>query len=95
MSKIEDSPREHDFQYFEKPLNQQDGIMSVTHKEHRSGSDNMSDGTAVTATSAYKETGAPINRSMTAEEKKEANSALTWSKIRRSLREPLSEFMGV
>jgi aquaglyceroporin related protein len=58
----------------------------------------MSEGTvttAVTASSAYAEAGAPINRSVTAELKKESNAGLTWNKIRRTLREPFSEFMGV
>lgn len=89
---------EHDFQYLEKHHSHENGIMSITHKERRSGSDQISEGTAVTAAtleSAYAEAGAPINRSKTAELKKESNSALKWSKLRRTLREPFSEFMGV
>lgn len=76
-----------------------DGIMRITHREHhRPNSDSTTDvdaATLATVSSAYAERGAPINRSMTAELKKEANSALTWSRIRRTFREPLSEFMGV
>lgn len=83
---------------FDKLINTPYGIMAATHQEYRPGSDQMSEGTAATAVtnnSAYAETGAPINRSATAEALKESNSALKWSQIRRYCREPLSEFMGV
>ena len=87
---------EHDFQYAEKPHSQEDGIMNITHRERMSDSDLLSEGaTVATVSSAYAERGAPINRSLTAELKKESNSALTWSKLRRALRDPFSEFMGV
>ncbi|KXT11282.1 hypothetical protein AC579_1672 [Pseudocercospora musae] len=76
-----------------------DSIMKITHREHHfpnSGSTGDVDtATLATVSSAYAERGVPINRSMTAELKKEANSALAWSRLRRTFREPLSEFMGV
>ncbi|KXS97925.1 hypothetical protein AC578_4381 [Pseudocercospora eumusae] len=85
---------------FAKPTEPQtDSIMKITHREHHrpnSGSTGDVDvATLATISSAYAERGVPINRSMTAEMKKEANAALTWSRIRRTFREPLSEFMGV
>ena len=43
----------------------------------------------------YAEHGAPIDRSKTAEMKKPANAALRWPRIRRAMRDPFSEFMGV
>lgn len=42
----------------------------------------------------YRETGAPINRSQTAEGKKKQHPELAWPRIRRALREPFSEFLG-
>ncbi|KAK4962951.1 glycerol channel [Elasticomyces elasticus] len=42
----------------------------------------------------YRETGPTINRSKTADMKKPANGGLRWPRIRRMIREPLSEFMG-
>lgn len=45
----------------------------------------------------YKESGALINRSKTTDiiqDRKGLNRGLTWPRIRRALREPLSEFMG-
>lgn len=101
MASFDQSPhQEQDFQYLEKQNSHENGVMTITHKERRSGSgsDQFSEGTAATAatvSSAYAEAGAPINRAPTAADIKESNSALTWSKIRKTLRDPFSEFMGV
>lgn len=46
------------------------------------------------STAPYAEHGAPIDRSMTAEMKKQAGRQLLWPRMRRVIREPLSEFMG-
>lgn len=48
----------------------------------------------VATVNTYMETGAPINRSQTADKLKEANNALRWARFRRALREAFSEFMG-
>ncbi|CAK4034337.1 hypothetical protein AC579_1672 [Lecanosticta acicola] len=61
----------------------------ILHREPR-----LSGITPLSPAPTYAETGAPINRSMTAEAKKESNAGLRWSRIRRLLREPFSEFMG-
>ncbi|KAK4502473.1 hypothetical protein PRZ48_005898 [Zasmidium cellare] len=63
--------------------------MRITHREHR-----HSDNSTVLTDPPYAEAGVPINRSQTAEAKKESNGNLAWSKVRRYFREPLSEFMG-
>lgn len=82
---------------FAKPEDEQaDSIMRITHRENHRPNSNSSTGdvdaaTLATVSSAYAQRGAPINRSMTAELQKEANSALAWSRIRRMMREPLSE----
>lgn len=68
--------------------------MIVTHREHRtSGSDSTLPPPSLGA--PYAETGAPINRSQTAELKKGQNPGLVWPRIRHTLREAFSEFMGV
>ncbi|KAK5127947.1 hypothetical protein LTR85_005064 [Meristemomyces frigidus] len=53
--------------------------------------------TDTTVTSPFAESGAPINRSKTAEQisrKKPQNAGLRWPRIRRIFREPFSEFLG-
>lgn len=42
----------------------------------------------------FAETGAPINRSPTAEMKNKAGQELWWPSVRRNLRDPFSEFLG-
>lgn len=68
--------------------------MTISHREHRL-SDSESTVPPSSAASPYKETGAPINRSATAELRKGQNSGLAWPRIRRTCREAFSEFMGV
>lgn len=70
----------------------------IFHRESR-GSGSVSGTTLQTTRTAstmppYAEIGAPINRSETAEARKESNGGLHWSRIRRLFREPFSEFMG-
>jgi len=52
---------------------------------------------AETPVTPFKETGALVNRSPTAElitQKKSANAGLLWPRVRHIFREPFSEFMG-
>ena len=63
--------------------------------EHRriSSTGTLDDG----PTTPYHETGAPINRSPTAElisRAKPQNAGLLWPRIRHAMREPMSEFIG-
>ncbi|CZT24005.1 probable aquaglyceroporin [Ramularia collo-cygni] len=67
--------------------------MIITHREHRASESELS--TQPPSSAPYAETGAPINRSQTAEGRKAQNPGLAWPRIRRTLREALSEFMGV
>ncbi|KAF2163280.1 hypothetical protein M409DRAFT_68571 [Zasmidium cellare ATCC 36951] len=87
-------PRDYSDVLADKRLDFQPPVdtMRITHREHRR---NDSDNSTVLTEPAYAEAGVPINRSATAEAKKESNGSLAWSKIRRYCREPLSEFMGV
>lgn len=68
--------------------------MMVGHREHERDSSSQSNLATTPSEPAYRETGPMINRSNTAEALKESNSALQWPRIRRAIREPLSEFMG-
>lgn len=69
--------------------------MVVTHREHRTSDSEGSSVPPMSPGAPYAETGAPINRSQTAELKKGQNPGLAWPRIRRTCREALSEFMGV
>ncbi|SMR48555.1 unnamed protein product [Zymoseptoria tritici ST99CH_1E4] len=82
------TPKTHDF----SPTQNSD--MFITHREHRTSG---SDGSTVVPSPAkpFAETGAPINRSQTAEMKKESNPGLAWPRWRYTMREAFSEFMGV
>lgn len=71
--------------------------VKVSHREHkhnRNPSDSTN-GATLSTIETYREGGALINRGPTGDLKKEANAGLKWNHIRRRLREPLSEFMGV
>lgn len=69
-----------------------DDDIQVSHLEHRRVGSGTTSQTA--SSGPYAEHGAPIDRSQTAENKKPANKDLLWPRIRHSLREPFSEFMG-
>lgn len=69
--------------------------MIVSHHEHRMSDSEKSTIPPSSGVSPYAETGAPINRSQTAELRKGQNPGLAWPRIRRTFREALSEFMGV
>jgi aquaglyceroporin related protein len=81
------NPKTHDF----SP--QPNTEMFVSHREHRTSG---SEGSTVVAdhTPPYAETGAPINRSQTADMNKSLNPGLQWPRWRHTLREAFSEFMG-
>lgn len=71
-----------------------DHDMRVSHREHRR--DGSGESTQPSTASPYREQGALINRSPTAEKVSERgmNRALLWPRIRYHLREPFAEFMG-
>lgn len=69
--------------------------MIVSHREHRFSDSERSTVPPSSGVPPFAETGAPINRSQTAELKRGQNPGLAWPRIRRTCREALSEFMGV
>ena len=68
--------------------------LRVSHREHRR--DVSGESSQPSPVSPYREQGALIDRSPTAEKvaKRGMNKALLWPRIRYHLREPFSEFMG-
>lgn len=66
---------------------EKEGILEIQRVEHARTDSSGSE-------PPFAEHGALIDRKMTAAEKKKAGTNLLWPRIRRTLREPFSEFLG-
>ena len=95
--------------YQEKDFEPPNGDLKISHVERRRADSTMTsptihDGSTFDhkhgrtdsndSEAPYAEHGPMIDRSPTAEAKKQSNADLAWPRIRRVLREPFSEFLG-